>query len=463
MLKVLFCLILICCIGCSGNAPENITEVEKVISAVALPDGYINLEENNVIKLTNMDSNGLYSIYRQGSAASSKGIGSLTASATGTFLPQADENGECIFTASDLKMSKGKFKIAKLEVDTASDMTIHEETDNYVDYNGGKLYEEFYKFHLKKQGDGFDPARVVILQDGTGSGRKSSDYGIFENGFKLMGSDNNSHGIIDLSKQEVLNIYNTMLVSYSSEPEPFTQSISLRTPVELKYGESIAIPSLQCVFQIPASVDPDTEYVVEISDFGKSLNFHMVTNNISPRLNDGKHREVFLPLTGNRAKTHVFYIGKVSELFIFNSTISRFDDTVTNFGAIKIREATEAEKPQIITMTEEPVTVNVYFASGEENTVKHGFLFSSEDDKLLMDVKMSFRLYDVSNNLITVEDDSRLQATLNSPDSPLTIGNRVVDYSKTMVIDNGMKLESITIMKGKISTAARAEIIVEQL
>lgn len=364
--------------SCSDSKSKTEIPTEYNISMNDIPETWLPVASESVITLSDMDTDSMYAIYKSSnSRANSPTTGNsakLLQTNTGSYIPIPDENNSLRFSPQDINMKNGYIKVVKLKDGNKNDMKITEGISYGIPYYNGILYEEYYKIKLKDYtdiaGDNFDSSNVVIFNMQNGSGGKSSDYGLLSSNKHYLSRNHESQGILDLSKEKNIKLFNSMLVYYSKHT--MSQELALVTPTEVSFTDSESVKST--VYKVPAAkAEQGTEYILEINTNGNSSSaYYMIDDNAEPRKTDGMHRSYMIPL--NEDNPLLFYVGEINEDFIFNCQLDE-DLDKNNPGTIKIRPKQEGDPiPTEIVLTQEDfenreITIDIVVGSNSRQAI----------------------------------------------------------------------------------------------
>lgn len=383
--------LLVACDG-SGLSPEAPESLTPTIGQGSYSQEYT-VDTYTTITLDGLEQDSMYGIIvtasssRAAEARSTSSI--LTPMGEDCYLYWSGNDGETFisFSGAELGLSgQAAVKFIKYEPSVDGEYAINTRTDSpkAVYDDGARLFEEFYRIptsELKAAEN--DLTKIILLEndkhfEGSGSVDMSTDAGIVINGELASLYDPSLRGLIDVSKEEYLYVYNNVEISKGD----IIREIIPTTPTEVS-AEGVALSAPKAYLVKDAAGD---EMVLEL-DLGDSdiEDYDFFNNWIYARIASGddagiRHPAVvpidYDPVTD----TALIYLGAVNDDLVLDF-ITPYGDPVTG-ESISYREITDAERPLI-----NFVDVDDYIDNGKsvEITVDAGdwfvpIIFTSDGD-----------------------------------------------------------------------------------
>lgn len=390
-------------------------EEKKLITSVSvdmdnLSGEWIEVDGTTEITLANMNPDVMYKITptssseRSVSVSRGNGIPKVFQGNSDTWLPIPDEKGESDFLGSDIGIdNRGKIRIQTLKT-SSDDMTLKEtEPESYINSKGEKVWEEYYHIDFSKEPyNKLDRSRITITTYRNGSGNGGSDWGYITENEGCLNPVGITAGVFDFSSTPYINLFNTMTVSYSTNP--WSQELIISNPIQCNLDEEKILTS-KCSTLSFNPEDKSKIYVIELKK-ADSVSYRDCED-YNLRYLDGTLAGFSYELSDTAACLGIIK----SELLLDIS--AHADEDNTEWGSVVFREATDDEKKDyeahFITVTSSSKTYTLTIPGGSEN---QSYIVKAQDKealKLINNAVMKVELRKSDGSYPTENTSTRLR------------------------------------------------------
>lgn len=344
--------------------PENLT-----ISDISSDGQNYTVADYTLIRLSNLDTEGLYGIYpmeRQNRSSDSSDAAVnpqlITTNAGTRLLKPQSQTAE--FYGSDVGISStGKVRILKYEPSDNAEIDTEKEVPLYYDdVEQSNVYEKYSIF--KTSGlDNKENAALLFyhLTKKSGGARMSTDYGIIDPSTGTLSHDAKHRGVFDVSDKETIELFNQIRLK-SGE---VVSEVLVQNPIQLESSQPNTIKNKQ-LYEIKAEDWSEGQTVVmelNLSDNVSIADLFFSDSATDIRYasgdNSGLRHPYFFPLSWDETNnTAVIYIGEIDGDIIFDVSAG---EEIEEIGTARLREIKEEEKPEVISVYDggvETITVN---------------------------------------------------------------------------------------------------------
>ena len=344
--------------------PENLT-----ISDISSDGQNYTVADYTLIRLSNLDTEGLYGIYpmeRQSRSSDSSDAAAnpqlITTNAGTRLLKPWSETAE--FYGSDVGISStGKVRILKYEPSDNAEIDTEKEVPLYYDdVEQSNVYEKYSIF--KTSGlDNKENAALLFyhLTKKSGGARMSTDYGIIDPSTGNLSHDAKHRGVFDVSDKETIELFNQIRLK-SGE---VVSQVLVQNPIQLESSQSNTIKNKQ-LYEIKAEDWSEGQTVVMELNLSDTVSIDALFFSDSATDiryasgdNSGLRHPYFFPLSWDETNnTAVIYIGEIDDDIIFDVSAG---EEIEEIGTARLREIKEEEKPEVISVYDggvETIAVN---------------------------------------------------------------------------------------------------------
>ena len=384
--------------SCSNEQEVTIPDNVEVSSYSGELSENAAVTADSVITLSNLEKDSLYGVISSNTSRSTseengnRGSSGLVNVGDGAFIHYSQNGDPLTFTGKDAGISgTGTIRTIKYEPEH-SDMKIDTEEDNYlyIDWEGNRVYIEYYRINLNDYPD-LDRSRIVVFPALTGGGFTASAGVIDEQTGYVRHT-----GIFDFSGRDYMSVLNQHRVDKLGG----TTELFILNPVILKENEKIEI-SAPGTYEVSPSHD-GKELVVEIELTQDYYSYYFQWGATNGRIayghNVGLRYPYVFPLSYDPASNKlILYIGNPPETILFD--IQNYE-VLKNAGNATLRKITQEESSLIqrIEVSENDRNATLTLPAGQ--TITPVIFTGSQEDLTNIKIKGTFSCDDASARVL---------------------------------------------------------------